>query len=208
MHLIPMMYRLLMRMLTCYLSVHLSLIWGWGQTRTGSVILRTVPLQVGFNDRNIQALCSVGDSTKQKQAGYIGQKGIGFKSVFRITDKPSVHSGGYHIAFDIHSEHGKLNYILPTWVGPQYLPGTLAAAACPELTDELRRPQWRTAIHLPLKASGIRGENGVKFQFEEYVASPPSLPFPPGGRPPPSLSCESGQLHTQTVVRCACTPRP
>ena len=45
---------------------------------------------------------------------YTGQKGIGFKSVFRITDAPEVHSNGYHIRFDVSS--GPMGYILPHWV--------------------------------------------------------------------------------------------
>jgi hypothetical protein len=45
---------------------------------------------------------------------YAGQKGIGFKSVFRITDAPEVHSNGYHIRFDVNS--GPMGYILPYWV--------------------------------------------------------------------------------------------
>ena len=38
----------------------------------------------GFSAQNIKALCDVGNSTKKgSNAGYIGKKGIGFKSVFR-----------------------------------------------------------------------------------------------------------------------------
>ena len=44
----------------------------------------------------------------------VGQKGIGFKSVFRVTDAPEVHSNGYHIKFDVNS--GPMGYILPHWL--------------------------------------------------------------------------------------------
>lgn len=41
--------------------------------------------EIGFSAENIRALCDVGNSTKGGQnAGYIGKKGIGFKSVFRV----------------------------------------------------------------------------------------------------------------------------
>jgi hypothetical protein len=41
--------------------------------------------ELGFQENNIQALCDIGKSTKGKhQHGYIGQKGIGFKSVFTV----------------------------------------------------------------------------------------------------------------------------
>ena len=44
----------------------------------------------------------------------LGQKGIGFKSVFRVTDVPEIHSNGFHIRFDVNS--GPLGYIMPHWV--------------------------------------------------------------------------------------------
>ena len=41
--------------------------------------------EVGFSEKNIRAICDVGKSTKgAHRSGYIGQKGIGFKSVFRV----------------------------------------------------------------------------------------------------------------------------
>ncbi len=42
-----------------------------------------------------------------------GQKGIGFKSVFRITDAPEIHSNDYHFKFDLTSD--PMGYILPHW---------------------------------------------------------------------------------------------
>ena len=47
-----------------------------------------------------------------------GQKGIGFKSVFRVSDSPEVHSNGYHIRFDAKS--GPIGYILPEWIGDDF----------------------------------------------------------------------------------------
>ena len=106
---------------------------------------------MGFSRENIAALCDMGGSTKESKVGFIGQKGIGFRSVFRVTDKPSVHSSGYHIAFDLSAPEGKLNYIMPTWVGPEYLAATPVAQGSPEVADELRSGRWRTIIHLPKK---------------------------------------------------------
>lgn len=51
----------------------------------------------GFDVSNINAICNVGGSTKKGRVGYIGQKGIGFKSVFAISDRPEVHSNGKDI---------------------------------------------------------------------------------------------------------------
>ena len=123
--------------------------------------------QVGFGRENIAALCDMGGSTKKSKVGFIGQKGIGFRSVFRVTDKPSVHSRGYHIAFDLGAPEGKLNLILPTWVGPGYLASTPVAQLSEEVAAELRSPDWRTIIHLPKKSASEAGNNAVSFQFSE-----------------------------------------
>ena len=53
----------------------------------------------GFSKSNISAICSVGDSTKKHSVGYIGEKGIGFKSVFKIARKVHIQSGPFSFAF-------------------------------------------------------------------------------------------------------------
>ncbi|CAG14733.1 unnamed protein product, partial [Tetraodon nigroviridis] len=71
--------------------------------------------EMGFQEKNVRAICDVGRSTKGKHKyGYIGQKGIGFKSVFKVTDCPEIHSNGFHLRFDKTS--GPMGYILPHWV--------------------------------------------------------------------------------------------
>ncbi|RZC54577.1 hypothetical protein C5167_013428 [Papaver somniferum] len=73
----------------------------------------------GFSSKNINSICSVGNSTKKghRQCGYIGEKGIGFKSVFLITAQPYIYSNGYQIMF---SEQPcpdcGVGYIVPQWV--------------------------------------------------------------------------------------------
>lgn len=42
-----------------------------------------------------------------------GQKGIGFKSIFKVTDCPEIHSNGFHLRFD--KTCGPMGYILPHW---------------------------------------------------------------------------------------------
>lgn len=55
----------------------------------------------GFREKDVRAICDISKSTKGKGgAGYIGQKGIGFKSVFRVSDYPEIHSNGYHFSLD------------------------------------------------------------------------------------------------------------
>ncbi|KAJ0989892.1 hypothetical protein J5N97_008248 [Dioscorea zingiberensis] len=81
---------------------------------TGILVLNN---EQGFSGENIKALCDIGNSTKKRSdAGYIGHKGIGFKSVFRVTDAPEIHSNGFHIKFDI--TEGQIGFILPTVISP------------------------------------------------------------------------------------------
>ena len=68
----------------------------------------------GFSEANINAICDIGGSTKADRQGYIGRKGIGFKSVYTITNCPQIHSNGYHIKFDV-SNDNSIGYILPLW---------------------------------------------------------------------------------------------
>ncbi|KAF7958935.1 hypothetical protein EAE96_002461 [Botrytis aclada] len=56
----------------------------------------------GFTQRDIKAICSIGESTKASIQGYIGEKGIGFKSVFKVAHKVHIQSGPYSFVFEYH----------------------------------------------------------------------------------------------------------
>ncbi|XP_028975778.2 uncharacterized protein wu:fj29h11 isoform X2 [Esox lucius] len=106
--------------------------------------------ETGFQEKNIRAICDVGRSTKGKHKyGYIGQKGIGFKSVFKVTDCPEIHSNGFHLRFDKTS--GPMGYILPHWVnGERSLHTQLV-----NHTDT----SWTTKICLPLRSESYQTRN-------------------------------------------------
>lgn len=72
--------------------------------------------ETGFSQRNVDALCSLGSSTKTKRDGYIGEKGIGFKSVFKVSDVPHIFSGGYQFCLPKEYEASGLGYIVPKWI--------------------------------------------------------------------------------------------
>lgn len=74
--------------------------------------------EVGFLPENVAALCSAGESSKKNKAGYIGEKGIGFKSVFKVTDAPEVHSNGFHFQFNRTDPKNVLGYVVPHWKEP------------------------------------------------------------------------------------------
>ncbi|KAJ8413728.1 hypothetical protein AAFF_G00082350 [Aldrovandia affinis] len=104
----------------------------------------------GFEERNIRAICDVGRSTKGKHKyGYIGQKGIGFKSVFKVTDRPEIHSNDFHICFDKNS--GPMGYILPHWLEED-------RPVCTDLL-ELQQHSWTTKISLPLRSESYQTRN-------------------------------------------------
>ncbi|KAG5790348.1 hypothetical protein H9Q69_010597 [Fusarium xylarioides] len=53
----------------------------------------------GFTSLDLKAICSVGESTKTAKHGYVGAKGIGFKSVFIAASRVYIQSGNYSFEF-------------------------------------------------------------------------------------------------------------
>ncbi|XP_035467715.2 protein NO VEIN isoform X3 [Scophthalmus maximus] len=104
--------------------------------------------EIGFQERNVRAICDVGRSTKGKHKyGYIGQKGIGFKSVFKVTDCPEIHSNGFHLRFD--KTCGiSMGYILPHWNEEER-----------PLDVGLNQISWTTKIRLPLRSESHQTRN-------------------------------------------------
>ncbi|XP_051926916.1 uncharacterized protein wu:fj29h11 isoform X2 [Hippocampus zosterae] len=107
--------------------------------------------ETGFQEANIKAICDVGQSTKGKHKyGYIGQKGIGFKSVFKVTDRPEIHSNGFHLFFD--KTCGPMGYILPHWMDDE-------RPLDPQLNDSFLHSSWTTKICLPLRSESHQTRN-------------------------------------------------
>jgi hypothetical protein len=71
--------------------------------------------ELGFSEENVRSLCAVAKSSKPKRLGYIGEKGIGFKSVFRVTDEPYISSNGFSFSLPLHDPQTGLGYIIPVW---------------------------------------------------------------------------------------------
>src|SRR6266404_9729514 len=71
--------------------------------------------ETGFTEPNVRALCDIGKSSKSKALGYIGEKGIGFKSVFRVSDEPLVVSNGYRFRFHREDPAAGLGFVVPEW---------------------------------------------------------------------------------------------
>ena len=85
-----------------------------------------------FDEADVRGICGIDESTKELTA--IGRFGIGFKSVYAFTDRPSIHSGREDFAIE--------SFVWPTAVAP------------------IRRSDDETVVAIPLK-SGDPGDHGA-----------------------------------------------
>ena len=60
--------------------------------------------EVGFSRGNIRSITAIGESTKnhllRQNAAKIGEKGVGFKTIFAIASRVVIHSGEYHFSLE------------------------------------------------------------------------------------------------------------
>ena len=81
--------------------------------RRGS--LRVDCNEIGFTESNVRAICKIGESTKVglgQSTRYIGEKGIGFKSVFKVASVVYISSGNFSFKFD---QSQLVGIIAPVW---------------------------------------------------------------------------------------------
>jgi hypothetical protein len=69
----------------------------------------------GFTPENLAAICSVGKSSKTGAQAYIGEKGIGFKSVFMAAYKAHIQSGNFSFFFQHRRGDSGMGMITPVW---------------------------------------------------------------------------------------------
>lgn len=109
----------------------------------------------GFTNQNLEAICSVGKSSKTGSQGYIGEKGIGFKSVFMAAWKAHIQSGAFSFSFSHRNGESGMGMISPIW----------------EETQEERDSSW-TRLTLHLHDTGDsdaleKTQQIIKEQFQE-----------------------------------------
>jgi hypothetical protein len=69
----------------------------------------------GFTRDNLVAICNVGKSSKTGAQGYIGEKGIGFKSVFMVAWKVHIQSRDFSFSFRHRMGESGMGMISPVW---------------------------------------------------------------------------------------------
>jgi len=70
----------------------------------------------GFMENDVVQICRTGRSWKRQQHGYVGEKGIGFKSVFQVASKVHIQSNSFSFSFEYHRDgtsEDKLGMITP-----------------------------------------------------------------------------------------------
>ena len=70
-----------------------------------------------FNIKDIESITGIGISTKRDDLTAIGKFGLGFKSVFAITESPIIHSGDFNIKIE--------DFVVPSMIEPVQLSYTL-----------------------------------------------------------------------------------
>lgn len=71
-----------------------------------------------FSKNDVGAICGI-RSSKKPEKGTLGYLGIGFKSVFKVSDCPEIHSGWLHFKFDRNCWDDPGNtpwHVLPIWL--------------------------------------------------------------------------------------------
>lgn len=100
-----------------------------------------------FLERDVEGLCSIGCSKKKTTGDYIGYFGIGFKSIFLVSEHIEIYSGDYRFKFDKKefSEENMPWQVIPLWLeqpatgrGDDYTTLFKVAVKDPKLISELR----------------------------------------------------------------------
>jgi hypothetical protein len=71
----------------------------------------------GFTTENVRAICKIGESSKTRggEQYFIGENGIGFKSVFMVAPKVNIQSGPFSLPFEHKPREQGMGMITPKW---------------------------------------------------------------------------------------------
>lgn len=95
-----------------------------------------------FDEADVESICKVGRSSKtysEKGEDYIGYLGVGFKSVFLISDNPQIYSGDYQFEFDKHA-----------WDQPEETPWQIYPLWINDKSQDIAKNGHTTGFKIPL----------------------------------------------------------
>jgi hypothetical protein len=98
-----------------------------------------------FDEDDVESICKVGRSSKQyteKGEDYIGYLGVGFKSVFLISDNPQIYSDDYRFEFDRNS-----------WERPEETPWQIYPLWIDNPSRDIVKGDYTTGFRIPLSGS-------------------------------------------------------
>ena len=105
-----------------------------------------------FSKKDIESICSIGRSSK-KISEYIGYLGVGFKSIFLISDGPEIYSGKYSFGFKKElTNNSDVWQIIPNWI---------------ENNLEKEHKQYDTIFNIPLRAEN--DYNKIQTEINEHL---------------------------------------
>jgi hypothetical protein len=95
-----------------------------------------------FNEGNVRALCGISPS-KKPERGTLGYLGIGFKSVYKVTDSPEIYSQDYQFKFDRKYE---------VWADPRETPWQVLPIWLDKPSEQVDLK--KTTFIIPLRETG------------------------------------------------------
>ena len=103
----------------------------------------------GLRARDVLAICSLAVSTKTMQQELIGEKGVGFKSVFAASNQPMLFSHAWKFRFQV-SASDAMSYITPLWIADPDIPDCIS--------NKISAHTNETHLYLPLKLQAYTTE--------------------------------------------------
>ncbi|CAF3959718.1 unnamed protein product [Rotaria sp. Silwood1] len=112
----------------------------------------------GLRPRDVLAICSLAVTTKTSEQKHIGEKGVGFKSVFAASNRPMLFSHSWKFRFQVPGTDA-MSYITPLWINDQDIPQYIA--------NQISANRQHTHLYLPLK---LTPHTDLAKQFLDDVA--------------------------------------
>jgi hypothetical protein len=116
-----------------------------------------------FDDLDVRSICGV-HSSKKPERGTLGYLGIGFKSVFKVSDAPEIYSGPFRFRFDRNrwpSPGETPWHVLPLWIDE---PSELIDSSKTTFVIPFREPSIRAGI-----ASELAGLTSSLYLFLNWI---------------------------------------